>query len=98
MSDLKRIICTVISDLLGPDPVEVITDNRDRIAWELSRSRERWPKPEEAPTLWATFIAWHALKRTGRLTCDFDSFNTQTSDVQATAEDVDPTRTAPAVA
>ena len=96
MNEIQRIVCTVESEALGPAPVEITTDNRDRIAWELHRSREKWPTPTDAPTLWATFLAWHAAKREGRIGLSFDEFNAQTQAVEAQAVSVDPTTTATA--
>jgi hypothetical protein len=49
-------------------PVEVQTDNRDMIEWDFTRARQRppWPAFNDAMFLWLSFIAWHALKRTGQ--------------------------------
>jgi hypothetical protein len=56
--------------------VEIIvqTDNRDAIQWDVSRARKDWPKQQDAPTLWLTFMAWHALKRTGETKFTLDEF------------------------
>ena len=51
----------------GQDPLEVQTDNRDMILWEKTRVRHKWPKFDEAPIIWMTFLGWAAARRTGAL-------------------------------
>jgi hypothetical protein len=51
----------------GRAPLEVQTDNRDLIAWDETRARHKWPKFEDAPFVWLTFLAWHAARRTGAI-------------------------------
>jgi hypothetical protein len=51
----------------GHEPLEVQTDNRDMILWETTRVKHRWPKFDEAPIMWLTFIAWGAARRTGAI-------------------------------
>lgn len=86
--------------------VEVQTDNRDMIAWDMHRNRVGWPSTQDAPVLWLTFIAWHALKRSASTVADltfadmaFDRFQAITvavgrpeADPEAEPEAVDPTR------
>lgn len=43
----------------------VQTDNRDAIQWDITRNRKNWPATADAPMLWASFMAWHAMRRTG---------------------------------
>lgn len=45
--------------------VDVQTDNRDAIQWDVSRGKRSWPMLNEAPMLWLSFVGWHALRRTG---------------------------------
>jgi len=49
----------------GTEPLEIQTDNRDLLAWESTRIRHKWPKFEEAPFKWLTFISWSASRRAG---------------------------------
>jgi hypothetical protein len=60
----------------GPELVEleVQTDNRDAIQWDVSRGKRDWPKSTEAPMLWLSFLAWHALRRTGATQLTLDEF------------------------
>lgn len=51
----------------GHEPLEVQTDNRDMIAWEKTRARHKWPKFDEAPIFWLTFLAWSAARRSGAI-------------------------------
>ena len=51
----------------GHEPLEVQTDNRDMILWEKTRVRHKWPKFDESPITWLTFLAWSAARRTGAI-------------------------------
>jgi hypothetical protein len=51
----------------GQEPLEVQTDNRDMILWEKTRIRHKWPKFDEAPFVWMTFLGWAAARRTGAI-------------------------------
>lgn len=54
----------------GHEPLEVQTDNRDLILWEKTRVKHRWPKFDESPIMWLTFISWAAARRTGAIPPD----------------------------
>lgn len=43
--------------------VDVQTDNRDAVRFDVMRSRKNWPGGDTAPMLWMTVQAWSALKR-----------------------------------
>lgn len=43
--------------------LDVQTDNRDLVMWDVVRTRKGWPVTSDAPMLWITFLAWHALHR-----------------------------------
>lgn len=53
----------------GCEDLELQTANPDMIAWDLTRPKQRppWPKFDEAPFMWLTFLAWHAARRTGAI-------------------------------
>ena len=89
-----HIITSATTGILTEMTVE--TDNRDRIRWELACKREKWPTPTEAPFLWATYLAYAALKRSGELPSGmtFEEFSDATSHAEAAAVDVDPTQLA----
>lgn len=46
------------------DPLVVTTSNPDLVRWDMTRGKHKWPPMDEAPMLWATFVAWAAAKRT----------------------------------
>jgi predicted RNA-binding protein with PUA domain len=74
----------------GTDELEEITvqtDNRDMVAYDLHRARSQWPKLDEAPILWMTFLGWHAMKRTGVTAEKFEDFNDRCA--QVTGVDAD---------
>lgn len=56
--------------LEAPEVLEVQTVNPDLIAWDMTRAKHHWPKTDEAPFKWLTFIAWHAARRTGAITTE----------------------------
>ena len=51
----------------GHDDLEIQTDNRDLVLWDRTRVKHRWPKFDEAPFVWLTFISWAAARRTGAI-------------------------------
>lgn len=53
---------------------EVTVQNRSLIAWDETRGIRKWPDAKEAPTLWQTFLCWHALTRAGEYDGKFDQF------------------------
>lgn len=60
----------VRGSLDAPEILEVQTLNPDLIAWDMTRAKHRWPKVEDAPFKWLTFIAWHAARREGAIPTD----------------------------
>ena len=77
----------------------------DKRLWEETRARHHWPTQEEAPELWAMFVAWSALHRQGLFPQGFDSFTNEALDniiptdetaaeMGRTGKSVDPTQTA----
>lgn len=43
--------------------IDVQTDNRDAVRFDLLRAVKHWPGADTAPMLWMTVQAWSALKR-----------------------------------
>lgn len=52
----------------------VQTDNRDLVAFDLTRNRKGWPIYSEAEFLWMSFIGWHALSKRGGVAVTLDDF------------------------
>lgn len=70
--------------------VEVQTDNRDAIQWDVTRGKRSWPALNEAPMLWLSFVGWHAMRRTGAdelRGMDLDAFLAVLVQVEAVRED-----------
>jgi hypothetical protein len=44
-------------------PIELQTTNADLVLWDRTRAKHKWPKIDEAPFLWLTFIGWAAARR-----------------------------------
>lgn len=79
------------------DPVTVVADNRDFVAWDMVAPQKKWPKMGDAPILAGTYLAWHALKRQGLYAETFDRFRLEdcvSVEVQE-SQPVDPTPPAP---
>lgn len=78
---------------LSDGTVDTVTvHNRSMIAWDETRARRQWPQSSDAPFLFQTFIAWHALSRSGRYAGDFNQFQDDCLAIEgAEDEAVDPT-------
>lgn len=51
----------------GHEDLEVQTANPDLVLWDRTRVKHRWPKFDEAPFMWLTFLSWAAARRTGAI-------------------------------
>ncbi len=94
---MQALVVTIATDLIDGTMREydITTDNRDSIRWDLRRGKEGWPKQTDAPVLFATFMAWSALTRTGQITgTDFEEFVAAVPYATARLDEVDPTRAA----
>ncbi|ASR83519.1 hypothetical protein SEA_LAILA_13 [Arthrobacter phage Laila] len=116
MAQLSAPKVIVMLEASGTDELTeytVQTDNRDAIQWDVTRPRRSWPAFNEAPMLYMTFLAWHAMHRTGATKLSLDEFMKDAVEVkvlsaagkaidptEAVAEDVlvDPTQPAAATA
>lgn len=99
MTTLNSPIINVILERPGGELVEyqVQTDNRDAVRWDLVRDRKKWPAGQDSPILWSTFLAWHALKRSGETTLTIEEFLDACVEARIDTEkqvDADPTQEA----
>lgn len=61
---MAQMIAPRLRVLLDDDTeYEIQTDNRDLIRFDLTRGRKQWPTMQDAPMLWASFLAWSCLAR-----------------------------------
>lgn len=67
MGDIKLNSPRVTIIREGHEPLELQTANPDLVLWDRTRIKHRWPKFDEAPFLWLTFIGWAAARRTGAI-------------------------------
>lgn len=67
--------------------MDVQTDNRDMVHWDVARAKKGWPTQRDAPILWLSFLAWHALKRSGETTQTVEKFLDSCVQVQGIDED-----------
>lgn len=66
-SDVRLVAPRVLVIRDGEEPLEVQTDNRDLVGYEQTRIRHKWPKFDEAPFKWLTYLSWSAARRTGNM-------------------------------
>jgi hypothetical protein len=80
---------TIIRD--GFDPLEVQTNNMDLVLWDRTRVKHRWPRLDEAPFLWFTFIGWSAARRTGAIPPEttYEKWEASVLDISARDDDDD---------
>lgn len=67
--------------------------NIDLCAFDRERGRYGWPKADDAPFLWMTYVSWKALVRTGQIPqCPLAEFEQRCLSVESLGDnDVDPT-------
>lgn len=65
--------------------LELQTANPDLVLWDMTRNKHKWPKFDEAPFLWLTFLAWACARRTGEIeqTLTWETWLAETLDVSA---------------
>jgi hypothetical protein len=75
---------------------EVQIRNVELCAFDRERGRYGWPKADEAPFIWMTYVGWKALIRTGQIAqCPLSEFEQRCLSVETVGEEpVDPTRPA----
>lgn len=73
----------VLRDKHGP--IIVQADNRDLLAFERTRLKQRpiWPKMEDSPFQWLTFISWSAAKRQGLIDIPYQEWESEVIDCAA---------------
>lgn len=93
MGDVRLSSPRVVVVRDGQPDLEIQTTNPDLVAWDLTRAKQRpmWPKFDEAPFLWLTFLAWHGARRTGAIpvAMTFERWRDEVLDVSA-VEDEEP--------
>lgn len=77
----------------GHEDLEIQTTNADLVLWDRTRAKHKWPKFDEAPFLWLTFLSWAAARRTGAIEPGFqyEKWEAETLDVEALADEDDET-------
>jgi hypothetical protein len=93
-SPLVRVILQN-EDESEPKATDVQTTNADLVLWDRTRSTHKWPKFDDAPFLWLTFLAWSAMRRNGQIptTLKYEEFERRTlsiENIDESGETVDP--------
>lgn len=75
----------------GHEDLELQTTNADLVSWDRTRYKHKWPKVDEAPFLWLTFIGWSAARRTGAITPEhrYEAWESEVLEVDAVADEED---------
>lgn len=100
MADTVKLTSPNISVLMRDGTSWTVqTENEDLVSWDMVRAPRKWPKLDDAPFLWLTFLAWNAGKRDGLHELPWDQFKTDcrqvsTADSDDEAENVGPTLSA----
>jgi hypothetical protein len=81
----------------GAEPITVQTTNRDLVLWDKTRIKHKWPKFDEAPSLWLTFISWAAARRTGAIDTSvrYEDWESSVLDIDGKTDDDDEDMGAP---
>lgn len=96
-------LTVILADPDAPPDVDegreviVQTRNVELCAFDRDRGKYGWPKGEDAPFLWLTYLAWRALMRTGQIDkCSLADFENVCLSVSSDQDGrpVDPTRPA----
>lgn len=74
-------------------PFEVQTTNADLVLWDRTRGKHRWPKIDDAPFLWLTFLGWAAARRSRVIPADltYEAFEADALQIEALDDDDDET-------
>lgn len=75
------------------EQVEVTTDLRDWIAWDMTRQAARWPAAQDAPILHRSYLVWSAMRRAdpGSVAAKFTAEDAPTAIEIIGATEPDPT-------
>lgn len=94
-------LSVVLVDPAHPDADEgveftVQTRNVDLCMFDRERGKYGWPKAEDGPFVWLTYLAWRALQRTAQIeACPLADFETRCLSVSSDqGTPVDPTQPA----
>jgi len=76
----------------GVPDLEIQTANPDLVLWDLTRPKHRWPKFDEAPFMWLTFLSWAAARRIGAIETGytFERWQSEVLEVSAIEDDETP--------
>lgn len=71
--------------------LDIQATNRDLVLWDETRVKHRWPKFDDAPFLWLTFLSWSAARRTGVISPDtkFEEWKNDVLDISNVEDDGD---------
>lgn len=70
--DTKRLEIDVV--MVDGTEHRVLTTLADRVQWDLTSSKKKWPPVERAASMWSGFLAWSAMCRTGLYSGPFEQF------------------------
>ncbi|MFS0069632.1 hypothetical protein ACL1G7_13190 [Corynebacterium striatum] len=82
------------------ESIETDITMADRVRFDITRPRQKWPDAQEAPFLALSFWAWAALARQKKTEINFDDWYLTVSDIERLEDDdiedqADPTPATP---
>lgn len=70
--------------------------NADLVNWDRTAHKHKWPKFDEAPFLWLTFLSWSAARRLGlNQDMSYETWESSILGVEAIETDARPTKAGP---
>lgn len=89
MAGLKTPRVKVVRESDPEKELDIQTTNADLVLWDRTRIKHKWPKFEDAPFLWMTFISWAAARRSGLIPPDtkYEAWETDVLSVDSTDDD-----------
>ena len=87
---MKRLNIKIAMD--NGDEFEVQTKTADYLLYEQTAKRHKWGGVSDNPALWEAFLAWASARRVGKFSGTWEAFQKEVDIVEASPEDVDPTK------
>ena len=87
---MRRLNINIVME--NGDVYDVTTKTADYLLFETTAKRHKWGGVSDNPALWEAYLGWAALRRVGKFSGTWEAFTKEVDMVEATPEDVDPTK------
>lgn len=89
----QRVTCHIGNSPDTAESFDVLVTNRERIHFEKTQVRRKWPTAAEAQNLAMTFVCWSAAQRAGQYPGNYEQWETELLDYDVIEDEPsDPTR------